>query len=546
VSSSCLSFIQSYRSDSLIVHGLVLTACQANETLECPLCYDLDARLRAPPDEVEDIHLGVVKELLTEAPCRAQAAFLRWIFKETRKIRRAPDLDNHSNLSAELILLQDAAGFNNMRSSDNEMQYRWPTEFVAVVQQPRNPMDFAHARILNRSWIDVDLVKHWLSQCNAAHGTQCRRPRAAQRLPRIDVSWLIDVHQGCLTRALPGNNYVALSYVWGRGEFLTTTMANLEKYQQPKIFSSGTIANRMPRTIKDAMGLIFFTRFEVSVGRRSLYRLDDATRHDCIQHMASVYATANFTIVAAAGNSAAAGLPGLPGSSQARGLTQDIFDWQGLQVRKECLSKWSWLQSSAWLARGWTFQEYLFSPRRLVFNSGSVRWDCPSMSWIEELECDLEPEGIIGGFINDSFEHPFYTSMPEIRNLGLLVEAYSRRQLTFQEDSVDTFAGTLTALTYNYQGGFIHGLPIMFLDVALLWQPETEIASRTSFTTNWDCPPTWSWIRWKGEIQATVGWAVMTFCLERGSELLETAVWHLWYNGLLISPKIHRRLRYLI
>lgn len=36
--------------------------------------------------------------------------------------------------------------------------------------------------------------------------------------------------------------------------------------------------------------------------------------------------------------------------------------------------------------RAWTFQEYLFSSRRLVLEKGSVLWECSSTTWFEDVD----------------------------------------------------------------------------------------------------------------------------------------------------------------
>jgi hypothetical protein len=48
---------------------------------------------------------------------------------------------------------------------------------------------------------------------------------------------------------------------------------------------------------------------------------------------------------------------------------------------------------------------------------------------------------------------------------------YNMRQLTYPDDELAAFSGVLSTLSRTFTGGFVWGLPQMFFDVALLWQP---------------------------------------------------------------------------
>ncbi|KAF2821710.1 hypothetical protein CC86DRAFT_99728 [Ophiobolus disseminans] len=63
----------------------------------------------------------------------------------------------------------------------------------------------------------------------------------------------------------------------------------------------------------------------------------------------------------------------------------------------------------------------------------------------------------------------------------------------------------MTALGPNYIGGFVRGLPVMFLDAALLWQRYPLFARgfhrvKPSKPRS-DCLPTWCWTGWGGHIR---------------------------------------------
>jgi hypothetical protein len=67
------------------------------------------------------------------------------------------------------------------------------------------------------------------------------------------------------------------------------------------------------------------------------------------------------------------------------------------------------------------------------------------------------------------------------------------------------FAGTMSCYTKIFTNGFVCGLPEMFIDAMLLWQPGGDLVRRvpvdtnkTFTTTDNICLPSWSWVGWQG------------------------------------------------
>src|SRR5689334_2467772 len=81
-----------------------------------------------------------------------------------------------------------------------------------------------------------------------------------------------------------------------------------------------------------------------------------------------------------------------------------------------------------------------------------------------------------------------------------LVSAYNTRDLTFDDDVLAAFAGITTSLS-SFEGGFLFGLPELFLDVAMLWRPlgpcRRRAASPRGDPTHRSALPSWSWIGWQ-------------------------------------------------
>ncbi|CZR54195.1 uncharacterized protein PAC_04078 [Phialocephala subalpina] len=82
----------------------------------------------------------------------------------------------------------------------------------------------------------------------------------------------------------------------------------------------------------------------------------------------------------------------------------------------------------------------------------------------------------------------------------LHVDEFNRRKLTFPEDIQGAFAGITTLLSRSFYGGFLFGLPLLFFDIALCWQPFSCGIRRqpsTDLSAAKASLPSWSWMGWE-------------------------------------------------
>ncbi|KAI8653705.1 HET domain-containing protein [Fusarium sp. Ph1] len=302
--------------------------------------------------------------------------------------------------------------------------------------------------------------------------------------------------------------YVALSYIWGTKKMLMTERSNLTELQKEQALSTGPLAQQVARTIRDSIELVkLLGERYLWVDALCIVQDDGASKHHQITNMSSIYAAAKLTIISAQAADAWHGLQGLENISEPRSLHIRNVSAGGYRF-VERLEYTTGLMP--WCRRGWTFQEALFSPRRLIFSNDSVQWSCGTVVWTEDLDYDHKPRllgsgwGVIG-------EEVLNTTFPDITGLNQLVETYGTRQFTFAEDTLSAFAGFSTAVSNIFLGGFIQGLPIMFLDAALLWKsnPHTQwpqpgsankIYRKVPSKAQGECPPTWSWAGWATEV----------------------------------------------
>lgn len=160
------------------------------------------------------------------------------------------------------------------------------------------------------------------------------------------------------------------------------------------------------------------------------------------------------------------------------------------------------LTQSTWYSRGWTFQEYLFSPRKLVFHANTVNWDCHCASW-HENQMHISSQPCFSREKDDIFGMDT-NSWPNMYRLIRLICLFNRRSLTHPEDVLDAFEGPLQSFRATFQDGFVAGLPQMFFDAALLWQPYSPLTRRqyTGPSNPESALPSWSWIGWQGNLHS--------------------------------------------
>lgn len=440
--------------------------------------------------------LGRLGDILENSSCEAHKDFVRHAFS----------LDESQTLPTRLI------------SEDGvvEMGWRVETGFATlalygsdscaeedVLLLDSEPDHFGLScmgRSRDEGFINIDLLKDWISTCETYHTESC----CVSTSPSTSLSYMIDTISCCLVPARQEFRYVALSYVWGQTEMIKTTKETLSALQEAGALGANTHL-KIPQVIRNATALVS------RLGERYLWvdslciiQDDQENLHRHIRHMASIYASALFTIVAADGLNAEHGILGIRGISAARELppSLQLTSKLRLQLRKSVN-----ILASPWGGRGWTLQEHIFSRRKLVFVHDSVQWICqecrcfedicqvsPSIRKMKRREYDIEQE--LESLGDLALEYPM------ISELEGLLHDYSTRHLTYQGDVLNAVGAVFTAHRKAFPHGFLLGLPIDFLDMALLWSHSYRSArrqarlhsSRTHF-------PSWTWAGWVGVLK---------------------------------------------
>ena len=377
-------------------------------------------------------------------------------------------------------------------------------------------------RLIPKDHIDFDLINSWISTCTTSHssveeytGCGTRKWETTQNRPH-DLK-VIDVTNDCVLILPKGQDYIALSYVWGQTPTLMATKENRDALSHSGGLSRAAKKVPIAKTIRDAIILTRSINLQyIWVDSLCITQDDEAEKERLIDGMGTVYMEALITIIAAAGDSASAGLPGVQPKS--RKIEQDIARVNPeltLVLPKQSETN---IDSSTWNTRGWTFQERLYSKRLLVFLPDRIYWQCRSVLWVEDIIYEhpsAQDNQMMDHRVRLRYLNPDPEWVPELpTNLSSggqarlfhhptmdeyywVVHEYTLRQLTYSDDITRAFAGVLNVLKIALKD-FHHGLPISHLDLALLWQPGQALVRRSGLATNF---PTWSWMGWVGFVR---------------------------------------------
>ncbi|KAH9214732.1 heterokaryon incompatibility protein-domain-containing protein, partial [Leptodontidium sp. 2 PMI_412] len=192
----------------------------------------------------------------------------------------------------------------------------------------------------------MDFLGNSLRLCGNGHAA-CNEGQ----LPTPKDMCVIDLENMSIGPAPENCRYCALSYVWGKVSetWLTLVRENVASLS----LKNALIGMPLPQTVKDAMKLC------VELGERHLWvdslcivQDDPVFQKQQIDIMDTIYAAATFTIVAAAGNHANAGLPGI--STWSRTVQRQTITLQDIEISNTIPVMKDTVQISVWNSRGWT------------------------------------------------------------------------------------------------------------------------------------------------------------------------------------------------
>ncbi|KAK7954777.1 hypothetical protein PG988_015471 [Apiospora saccharicola] len=233
-----------------------------------------------------------------------------------------------------------------------------------------HPSRFALA---TNPWFDLGLIKFWKHRCINEHRQSCGNP---WMIRQIKPAWLINTQRRCLVPGNEGGAYICLSYRWGESPAYRTTKAALPDLQKPGSLDRTDIKAQLPPVVSQAMQL------EEAMDERFLWvdtlcipQDDEDLKVAEMDRMGEIYGSSLLTIIAAEGDGDH-GIPGLPGAAP-RISNQDMFKFAHHTLIQIPISEYmEKTHGTAYEKRGWTYQEYKMSARKLIFAGNRVHWDC--------------------------------------------------------------------------------------------------------------------------------------------------------------------------
>lgn len=368
----------------------------------------------------------------------------------------------------------------------------------------------------------IDLINSWRHQCEAEHES-CRRTGYDELLPGRVLELLdpSDDKKGVRLietgRKMRGT-YACLSYCWGSSETQIgqTTRENLSRYLQHIPF------NELPPTVIDAILLCFKLGFRfLWVDRLCIVQDDQEDWSEEASRMCEVYSKSALTVSVplceeSSQSFLAERLKGFQGEDDSIIIKHKEEESKGrssawVYNRKPVLKQaWKrngpwfleddWKQfrgrhgdrRKSWLERGWTYQEWMLSPRVLHIDSMTL-WDCFS-GYANELN---------RRYMGD----PYLVRNPEgiAKDLGFtwkqLVEEFSQRKVSREEDRLPALAGLAARHAQATGDTYVAGLWRENLHWWLLWEPRAYFNPRCDQLAPKRHAPSWSWASLGREVE---------------------------------------------
>ena len=443
-----------------------------------------------------------------------------------------------------LQALTDCPNLNGARSTTTLPERHATTGYLDNVQADSLYLLPAMSAWLYSPWVDIStispasmsLASIWLKNCLLNH-QPCRESRRVEQLP----TRVIDVSDPQNPR-LNGNRncseeYLTLSYKWGKGRQYLTTTLNLEAHKKLIPLS------RMPGTFKDAVYVTYMLGFQW-LWIDALCIIQDSTEDQEREMgvMDNIFRCSTLTLFAAAANSVDDGLSVMRDPRWVKPCLLNLkttLDGQTLEASTYITADGHDRPEDPLRTRGWVLQEEVLSSRGLVFEGNELTWRCicgtasesrPNAQGKIDHYRELGTRGYDKyrsyGSGHDGFDllrvwlqqkNPVPDRTPWQRDTHFdhwysLVERYSQRRLTHSADILPALSGLASAMARMHQITYVAGLWKEDLQVGLAWYTAEGQhfvgGNLPADSATQDLPhlPAWSWASQWGKLIKFRGW----------------------------------------
>ncbi|KAI0201072.1 heterokaryon incompatibility protein-domain-containing protein [Astrocystis sublimbata] len=479
-------------------------------TSNCPLCSLLSASLCPTEDEWSDPGIRFAS---------SQDPWVLKAFSFRRNCRWVPD-GPEVVPDCHVLLTIRQGGFS---SSGDYSRHIGGDGFVVCLPKEREERCYI-PRVLSETF-DVKKANSWLDHCRRAHGAPCNEGAAI--VPGMHV---IDCESLVIVPAEQEMRWVVLSYTWGHAKSYVDSESTKSSAPLDEI--------SRPRTVQDAIQVTKDLGYKyLWIDRYCIDQSDETYKQSQLKRMDAIYNGADLTIVAAAGQDDTYGLPGVGAPRRKKQQIVELDSCTLLSTGPDPIYE---AERSKWWSRGWMFQEGLLSRRRPVFTEHQSFFECGGGCCMEALGglelCSNDTDNnnntpdelrtqrtskvsasLHGNLVlHARLRMEYHNTLPQATAIFdqffVVAREYTRRNLTFDSDSLTAFAGISHHLRVS-EPKVSHMLGIPY--VPSLLEPESE-DSYTIYSLCWShrgeaAPrrrarfPSWTWAGWAGEVHWTTG-----------------------------------------
>jgi ankyrin repeat protein len=362
------------------------------------------------------------------------------------------------------VVAASEQGSGHLLASDNAARSVLASGFIARLGSncPYGTQSITIPR-LDGSGIDLATAKGWIAHCGEEHSQRCN-PRKLAPVPHFR---LIECSTGRIvkhTGSVPP--YAALSYVWG-----PPRPVNGGRPDQDQEGQEDTIGEPEP-VVEDAIHVTLGLGYRyLWVDRHCIAQTgNDAVKQAQLRTMHHVYANAEVTLIAAAGQDSSFGLPGTdplrprPPQPSARIKTHLLT----------CIppDPATLIKASTWATRGWTYQEGLLARRRLFFTEREMSFECHDLLRREAIHLPQRATSTMrDGYGNSRLMMPSWIYKPGgVTNssaggidLFARLAEYTARRLTYASDALNGMLGVLQVFAERARKPVYHicGVPVL-------------------------------------------------------------------------------------
>ncbi|KAK0482664.1 heterokaryon incompatibility protein-domain-containing protein [Armillaria novae-zelandiae] len=299
------------------------------------------------------------------------------------------------------------------------------------------------------------------------------------------------------------DKYVALSYVWGcKDQPHCTKQQNLDSY----------IGKGIPYIPKTVMDAVMVTR---TLGLRYLWvdafciiqdSKDDKARE--IRQIRRIFHNAYLTIVAASADTVYDGFlhrrrpPESPATLLPFHCPEGVLGTMQLRLRQHA-------PANPVDERAWCLEEHMLSPRRLIYGSHTLQYECQAMHVnVNGAPNFVNPDNGIPSLPYHIFlrvsEIPLGSNLPKDNDMiwEKVLIAYTRRTVTWARDRLNALAGIVEQFKRVWPNSrYMAGLWEHHLPGCLLWSKYGTSQCHDRPALN--LAPSWSWASTNGKVSTS-------------------------------------------